>query len=128
MKIENRFVHKAGGLIGATAIRIWMSTLDYKIALYDRTVDPIDPGCRRQKIFIFWHEYIQFPIFLRGHCNLAMLLSRHRDAEFLGYAAYHLGFEFVRGSTRRGSVAALRQLLRRAARCIWRSRPTVRGC
>ena len=40
-----------------------------------------------------------------------MLLSRHRDAEILSYAAYHLGFDFVRGSTNRGGAAALRQLL-----------------
>jgi lysophospholipid acyltransferase (LPLAT)-like uncharacterized protein len=52
-----------------------------------------------------------FPLFLRGHCNMAMLLSRHRDAEMLSYAAHHLGFDFVRGSTNRGGVAALRALL-----------------
>ncbi len=40
-----------------------------------------------------------------------MLLSRHRDAEILSYAAHHMGFEFVRGSTNRGGVAALRELL-----------------
>ena len=88
-----------------------MGTLDYKVAYYDRAVDPVFPECRGQKIYIFWHEYILFPLYLRGHCNLAMLLSRHRDAEMLSYAAYHLGFEFVRGSTNRGGVAALRRLL-----------------
>ena len=91
-----------------------MSTLDYKVAYYDRAVDPALPECRGQKIYIFWHEYILFPLYLRGHCNLAMLLSRHRDAEILSHAAYHLGFEFVRGSTNRGGVAALRELLRKS--------------
>ena len=43
-----------------------------------------------------------------------MLLSRHRDAEILSYAAHHLGFEFVRGSTNRGGVAAMRELLARS--------------
>jgi lysophospholipid acyltransferase (LPLAT)-like uncharacterized protein len=45
---------------------------------------------------------------------MAMLLSRHRDAEILSHAAYHLGFEFVRGSTNRGGVTALRELLDRS--------------
>ena len=67
--------------------------------------------CRGQKIYIFWHEYILFPLYLRGHCNMAMLLSRHRDAEMLSHAAYHLGFDFVRGSTNRGGVTAIRGLL-----------------
>jgi lysophospholipid acyltransferase (LPLAT)-like uncharacterized protein len=111
MKIESPLLNKLGGLLASAAVRWWMSTLDYKVAYYDRAVDPVFPECRGQKIYIFWHEYILFPLYLRGHCNFAMLLSRHRDAEILSHAAYHLGFEFVRGSTNRGGVAALRQLL-----------------
>ena len=111
MKIDNPLLHKLGGLLGSAAIRAWMGSLDYKAAYYDRAIDPIFPECRGNKIYLFWHEYILFPIFLRGHCNLSMLLSRHRDAEILSYAAYHLGFDFVRGSTNRGGAAALRELL-----------------
>jgi hypothetical protein len=114
MKLDHPLLHKLGGLLGTAAIRVWMRTLDYKVAYYDRRVDPIWPDCQGQRIYIFWHEYILFPIHLRGHCNLAMLLSRHRDAEILSHAAYHLGFEFVRGSTNRGGVTALRELLRRS--------------
>ncbi len=102
--------------MGATAVRNWMSTLDYKVAYYDRSIDPVFPQCTGQKIYIFWHEYILFPLYLRGHCNLTMLLSRHRDAEILSYAAYHLGFDFVRGSTNRGGVAAMRELLEKSRR------------
>jgi lysophospholipid acyltransferase (LPLAT)-like uncharacterized protein len=111
MKIESPFLDKLGGLLGSAAVRWWMSTLDYKVAYYDRSIDPIFSECRGQKIYIFWHEYILFPLFLRGHCNMAMLLSRHRDAEILSHAAHHLGFDFVRGSTNRGGVTALRELL-----------------
>ncbi len=114
MKITHPLINKLGGLLGAQAVRWWMRTLDYKVAFYDRVVDPLLPSDGRQRIYIFWHEYILFPIYLRGHCNLAMLLSRHADAEMLSHAAYHLGFDFVRGSTRRGGVAALRQLLRKS--------------
>jgi lysophospholipid acyltransferase (LPLAT)-like uncharacterized protein len=104
---------KLAGLVAANTVRLWMSTLDYKGALYDPTVDPVDPRWRGHKIYIFWHEYILAPLFLRGHCNLAMLLSRHRDADILLETARHLGFEFVRGSTGRGGAAALRELERK---------------
>ena len=114
MKLDIPLLNKLGGLLGAAAARHWMGTLDYKVAFYDPAIDPAQPGCRGQKIYIFWHEYILFPIYLRGHCNLAMLLSRHRDAEILSHAAYHLGFDFVRGSTNRGGVAAIRELLRKS--------------
>jgi lysophospholipid acyltransferase (LPLAT)-like uncharacterized protein len=114
MKITSPLLNQFGGLLGAAAVRWWMGTLDYKVAYYDRAIDPVFPECRGQKIYIFWHEYILFPLYLRGHCNLAMLLSRHRDAEMLSYAAHHLGFEFVRGSTNRGGVGALRGMLDRS--------------
>jgi lysophospholipid acyltransferase (LPLAT)-like uncharacterized protein len=111
---KNAFLTRVGGLVATGAVRAWMGTLDYKVAYYDPTIDPALPGCRGQKIYLFWHEYILFPFFQRRHCNLAMLLSRHRDAEILSRAAYHMGFGLVRGSTRRGGVAAIRALLRKS--------------
>ena len=111
MRLDSPFLNKLGGLLGSALIRAWIGTLDAKAAFYDLSVDPGAPENRRQKIYIFWHEYIMFPIYFRGHCNMSMLLSRHRDAEILSRVAYHLGFDFVRGSTSRGGVAAIRQLL-----------------
>jgi hypothetical protein len=111
MKLTSPLLNKLGGLLASAAVRQWMGTLDYKAAYYDRAVDPVFPECRGQKIYIFWHEYILFPLYLRGRCNIAMLLSRHHDAEILSHAAHHLGFEFVRGSTNRGGAAALREML-----------------
>ncbi len=114
LKLLNRFANKMGGLLAASTVRAWMSTLDYRAVFYDPTIDPVDPRYRGQKIYIFWHENILFPLYLRGHCNMAMLLSRHRDADILTEVADHLGFEFVRGSTFGGGTAALRELLRRS--------------
>ena len=111
MKLDHPLLYKFAALLGTTAVRAWMDTLDYRVLFYDPDVDPASPRCRGQKIYVFWHEYILFPFAMRGNCNLAMLLSRHRDAEVLSYAARHMGFDFVRGSTNRGGVAALRQLL-----------------
>lgn len=113
-KHTNYLLAKVGGLLASAAVRTWMSTLDYRVSFYDPTVDPIDSRCRGQKIYIFWHEYILFPLHMRGHSNLAMLLSRHRDADILLEVANHMGFEFVRGSTFGGGAAALRELLERS--------------
>src|SRR3972149_153012 len=114
MSTKSSFPAALGGLLATALVRSWMSTLDYKIAYYDPAIDPALPGCRGQKIYLFWHEYILFPFYLRGHCNLAMLLSRHRDAEVLSRAARHMGFGLVRGSTRSGGGRALRELLRKS--------------
>lgn len=101
-----------GGLIAAKGIRAWMKTMEYRGIFYDRTFDPMY-GSEQPRIYVFWHEYILVPLFLRGHCNLAMLLSKHRDAEILARVAAHMGFDCVRGSTNRGSTSALLDLRRR---------------
>jgi len=114
MKLRGPLLTKIAGLTLTALIRIWMRTLDYKAALYDPTVDPIDPRCRENGLYVFWHENILIPLYMRGRCNLAMLMSQHSDADLLSRLALHFGFRFVRGSTRRGGDRALRELVRLA--------------
>jgi lysophospholipid acyltransferase (LPLAT)-like uncharacterized protein len=102
-----------GGFALATFIRNWMRSLRYQSAFYQPQVDPVHPAFQGPAIYIFWHEYIPFMFYLRGHCDLAMLVSQHRDAELLSRAAGIMGFELVRGSSRRGAITALRGLIRR---------------
>src|SRR5687768_9450009 len=108
-----RFITNLGGLITAEAIRAWMRTLDYRAAFYDQSVDPV-LGVETPRIYIFWHEYILTPLYLRGHCHLSMLLSQHHDADILARVAHHLGFDCVRGSTYRGAVRAIWELSNRS--------------
>ena len=103
------WLQNLAGLLAAGASHRWMSTLEYKGAFYDPTVDPAHPENNGQKLYIFWHEYLTFPIYLRGNCNLTMMLSQHRDADVLARAAQHLGFGHFRGSTTRGGAQALLQ-------------------
>ena len=107
------FAMKLGGLLAAKAARAWMSTLDYKAVFYDHTVDPV-VGTGGPRIYIFWHENILIPLHLRGHCHLTMLLSQHGDAEILARVAYYMGFDCVRGSTRRGGARAIWELFERS--------------
>lgn len=98
--------HALSGLV-----RVWMRTLDYRVEYEDYTIDPIFSECRGPNLYLFWHEYILFPLYLRGHCHLTMLVSRHRDADLLTEVARIMGFRFIRGSSRRGGDQALRALL-----------------
>ncbi|MCA9161838.1 MAG: lysophospholipid acyltransferase family protein [Planctomycetales bacterium] len=111
MKIKSPLLLKTAGLGIASLTANWMSTLQYKGFLYDPDVDPASPQCQGPMIYLFWHEYIPFLFYLRSHCRLSMLVSQHADAEFLSQAARHMGFGTVRGSTTRGGVTALRQML-----------------
>lgn len=100
------------GLLASQGIRSWMSTLEYRAIFYDPAVDTIN-GTDVPRIYVFWHEYILVPLYLRGHSNMAMLLSRHRDADVLARVAHHMGFDCVRGSTNRGATTALLDMARR---------------
>lgn len=104
---------RTAGFALVKSLNAWMSTLSYRMMRYEREADPADEMFRGPVIFVFWHEYIPFPIYLRPHCRLAMLLSQHQDAEILSHVARFAGLDAVRGSTNRGGAGALRELLNR---------------
>jgi len=115
MKLTTPLAIGSWSLVTTAAIRQWMNTLDYQVDYGDPAVDPVHPAFRGAKIYVFWHENILMPLFLRGHSNISMLLSRHADANVLDRVARLMGFGVVRGSTFRGGSAALRELAERAA-------------
>ncbi len=112
MKFQNHTLRRLAGFSICNLTRCWMSTLDCHAAAYDRAIDPAQIDFEGPAIFVFWHEYILAPFYLRPHCNLSMLLSRHRDGDWLAEAARFMGFGVVRGSTFRGGGAALREMTR----------------
>lgn len=101
------------GLLATHGVRAWMRTLDFRAIYHDRDVDPIlaRGGTR---IYVFWHENLLIPLYLRGRCHISMLLSQHRDADVLGHVAKLSGFGCVRGSTYRGGARALMELFERS--------------
>lgn len=113
MKIRSEFLMKSAGFATANITRGWMRTLDFRTALYDPVVDPAAKEFHGPAIFLVWHEYIPCPFYLRGFCDVSLLMSKHADGEILTQAARHMGFGAVRGSTNRGGVQALREILRR---------------
>ena len=95
----------------------WLKqTLDVQVAHYDITVDPARPEFDGRGMLVFWHEYITLPLATMGKCRISMLNSRHKDADWLALAGYHLGYDVVRGSTNvpgsthKGGASALREL------------------
>ncbi len=110
------FVLETLGLLGSSLIRAWMGTMDYKVAYHDPNVDPAYANDGKHRIYIFWHENILVPLYLRRNCNLTMLLSQHDDAEVLSKVANLFGFHCVRGSSYRGAGKALAEMKRHAER------------
>ena len=54
---KTNFLVSSAGLLAAKLVQSWMSTLDYRVGFYDRSVDPA-LGLGGPRIYIFWHENI----------------------------------------------------------------------
>jgi lysophospholipid acyltransferase (LPLAT)-like uncharacterized protein len=65
-------------------------------------------------IYAFWHGRMLLTAFYGRFRKIAIMISRHRDGEYISRVAERLGFVSVRGSTTRGGAQALRDALRRA--------------
>ena len=114
MKLRHPFWTRLAGLILFAWMKVWLRTLDARIATYDPTAEPRRRDCKQRNIYLFWHESVMLPLDLGGDCNLAMLTSRHGDADLLCRLALHLGYNTVRGSSNRGGDQAIRELIARS--------------
>lgn len=110
MQGEYRLAVRCVGFGLARFLRAVTSSLDYQIAYYDRSADPSLPDYAGPCVWVLWHEYLALPTPLWGNCEVAALVSQHRDGDWAACAAEYLGFDIVRGSTTRGGAEALRQL------------------
>lgn len=92
-------------------LRALHATMDMKIHVPSPETDP--RRADRPTIFAFWHEMLMFPAY--SHARLAtVMVSNHRDGEFIAQVVRMMRGRSVRGSTRRGGAAAARQMLRLA--------------
>ena len=66
----------------------------------------------RQIIVAFWHQRLLMMPFLRVQGKFGMMISQHRDGEFIARTIKRFGIESVRGSTTRGGLSALRGMIR----------------
>jgi lysophospholipid acyltransferase (LPLAT)-like uncharacterized protein len=111
MKIRHPALIKAAAFAGAWALRGWVGTLRYRYRPLGPNLDPRNPHLRGRYLYAFWHEYMLQPAYQFGHLNTHVLISQHADGELIADLIRHLGFRAVRGSTTRGGVKAVREML-----------------
>ena len=72
-------------------------------------------GCRAKGeplIFAFWHGRLLLMPFATPGTQATILISQHRDGEYIARIARRLGFTVERGSATRGGAEAFRKLVR----------------
>lgn len=96
--------------LAAGAIRLFGNSMQL-FTVGESTVD--DLYRQGQRIIIaFWHgRQVMMPLAYRGD-RASILISQHRDGELIARVMKSFGFGAIRGSSTRGGVPAIRQLIR----------------
>ncbi len=116
MKIRHRRVIAAAGWLGTRLVNALSGTLRFDFSSVGTfPVDPVSAPRDRRFIYALWHENFLIPIIRFGEPSVAALVSRHADGQLLGSLIRATGMDIVHGSTSRGGVAAVRQVLRDGA-------------
>jgi lysophospholipid acyltransferase (LPLAT)-like uncharacterized protein len=116
VKIRNPRLIRAAGWLGTWAARGLVRTLRFEYRSLGPVVAPmtaIPPGPRYA--YALWHEYLLLPTVALGHPDLAVLISKHADGQILAALIEATGMGTVQGSTNRGGVEAVRQLVKGTA-------------
>jgi lysophospholipid acyltransferase (LPLAT)-like uncharacterized protein len=96
--------------IGAAVIR----TLAWSMHIETRGQEHVDGLYRagQRVIIAFWHaRQLMMPLTYRG-TMAHILISQHQDGEIIARIVERFGFKAVRGSSTRGGMEALRELIR----------------
>jgi hypothetical protein len=112
------------GLTGRYALRALFRTLNVRSTGHHHVTSLRRRGT--PVIFVFWHGRL-LPLIhahrpdrdpARGHCHESpvVLVSEHRDGDYVAGLLHHFGFGTVRGSSTRGGVRGLKGLIRAAAK------------
>jgi len=115
MKLRHPLLISLAARLIARFVRLWIGSLRYTYRPLGPALDPRDEAFRGRYLYVFWHENILLPAYLFGPTrNIHVLISRHADGQLIAEVAERLGFRTVRGSSTRGGVEAVREMLKRS--------------
>ena len=99
------------GEIGPSLVRAWFMSLRWRImgGFKDRVAHR---DARGPVIWAFWHSQQLFAAYIGRNRNIRILISRHRDGDYVAGVARGLGLVPVRGSSSHGGAEALLELVR----------------
>ena len=95
--------------VGAWLVRLLAATWRYEV--HDAPAYSAAVAAGERFVYAFWHSAIlPLAVFRRGE-GIAVLVSRHRDGEWITRVIHHLGYVTGRGSSTRGGDAGVREML-----------------
>jgi lysophospholipid acyltransferase (LPLAT)-like uncharacterized protein len=107
--VSRRAVLKAAETLGPLLVGALGGSLTARLhprSLHRRPHAPV--------IYAFWHGRMLVPAATHRGRRIGILVSIHRDGEYIARVVDRLGFATIRGSTTRGGVPGLKGMLRHA--------------
>jgi len=92
------------------ALRLLAMTIRKEVFFSERPQRFWDEG--QHIIAAFWHQRLLMMPFASPGWRPCVLISQHRDGEFIARAVKVFGVDSIRGSTTRGGFSALREMIR----------------
>ena len=111
MKLRKPWMIKLGARLGAGALKLWMKTVRTQTDSMGQQTDPWDPAVKQRYIYALWHEYaLAIPAF-HSVAPLTVLISQSADGELVAQMCESNGLRTVRGSSTRGGLEAVDELM-----------------
>ena len=107
MKLKNRILSETCIFLSYLFILIWGFTLRITKKNVKFLEFQSEPA-----IFIVWHSEFLLPTYIFRNKGHHILISEHRDGEFIARIVKKLGYNFIRGSSTRGGLKALKHIIR----------------
>ena len=118
MKIRNPAIIQWIGFLGAVIVHWWIGTLAIRLRTVNgKPLFPTQAGFAEGNcLYAFWHENILVPTgYFSSRPDIHVLIGEHADGEMIAQVAGRLGFGLIRGSSTRGGMRAMRQMMRATA-------------
>jgi len=106
LKLKQRLKFWLVGFLGSLLVRALVCTARVKVV---GQMPPHPEG--KGVVYCFWHSQLLSLSYLYRNRNIHVLVSSHRDGEYIVRVTRRLGFGAVRGSSTRGGVRALSEAI-----------------
>jgi lysophospholipid acyltransferase (LPLAT)-like uncharacterized protein len=99
------------GLMGYLVIRFLGLSMKIKL-VHEERLHHLRIGEGQRVLYCFWHDRLLMMPFIALGQKALVLISQHRDGEYISRVISWFGFRSIRGSSTRGGTMALRKMAR----------------
>lgn len=107
---KQRFLIRLADLTFYTLIKLIGRTISFETAGWENFEQTVTE--KKAPIYAFWHERIFLSTYFFRNRNIIVITSQSFDGEYIARFIQRLGYGAVRGSSTRGGVGALAQMIR----------------